>query len=326
MKQKINELEAIVLKISEMVKNRRIISIEIVPPRRGEDVDKIYRTLDKLMNYDISFINITRHPVEVDYIEYEDRIIKVQKVKRPGTIGLTAALMNRYDVDVVPHLVCTGINKFEMEDMLIDLSIMGVDNVFVIRGESSNNAGKNLKGDYKYAVELVNQINDLNNGRYLYATAKPTNFCIGVAGYPEKHYESPNIEVDLKFLKQKVDAGAEYIITQMVFDAQVYKIFVDRCKDYGINVPIIPGIKPVVSKNSVFNIPKNFFVSIPHKFVELMDEAKSKEEEFNIGISFTIELVEKLIDYGAPGIHIFTMGRGEESCEVIKHTESILRK
>ncbi len=135
-----------------------------------------------------------------------------------------------------------------------------------------------------------------------------------------------NLQIYLKFLKQKVDAGAEYIITQMVFDAQVYKIFVDRCKDYGINVPIIPDIKPVVSKNSVFNIPKNFFVSIPHKFVELMDEANIKEEEFNIGISFTIELFEKLINYGPPGIHIFTMGRGEESCEVIKHTESILRK
>ncbi|XEY08798.1 methylenetetrahydrofolate reductase [Fervidobacterium pennivorans subsp. carthaginiensis] len=313
------------MKITEMVKEKRIISIEIIPPKRGEDVENIYRTLDKLMRYDISFINITRHPVEVDYIEYEGRIIKVHKVKRPGTIGLTAALMNRYRIDVVPHLVCVGMSKFEMEDMLIDLDIMGVDNVFVIRGETTSGVGNYNKGDYKYAVDLVEQIKDLNMGKYLYTEAKPTNFCVGVAGYPEKHYESPNIETDLKFLKQKVDAGADYIITQMVFDADIYKNFVERCRSIGINVPIIPGVKPVVSKNSVFNIPKKFFVTIPQRFVEAIDNAKTKEEEFNVGIRFTVELVEKLIEYGAPGIHIFTMGRGEESCEVIKHTQSILK-
>jgi len=313
------------LKVTEMVREKRIISIEIIPPKRGEDVENIYRTLDKLMNYDISFINITRHPVEVDYIEYEGRIIKVHKVKRPGTIGLTAALMNRYRIDVVPHLVCVGMSKFEMEDMLIDLDIMGVDNVFVIRGETASSVEKSNKGDYKYAVDLVEQIKDLNMGKYLYTEAKPTNFCVGVAGYPEKHYESPNMETDLKFLKQKVDAGADYIITQMVFDADIYKNFVERCRSIGINVPIIPGVKPVVSKNSVFNIPKKFFVTIPQRFVEAIDNAKTKEEEFNVGIRFTVELVEKLIEYGAPGIHIFTMGRGEESCEVIKHTQSILK-
>ncbi len=313
------------MKVTEMVREKRIISIEIIPPKRGEDVENIYRTLDKLMNYDISFINITRHPVEVDYIEYEGRIIKVHKVKRPGTIGLTAALMNRYRIDVVPHLVCVGMSKFEMEDMLIDLDIMGVDNVFVIRGETALSVEKYNKGDYKYAVDLVEQIKDLNMGKYLYTEAKPTNFCVGVAGYPEKHYESPNMETDLKFLKQKVDAGADYIITQMVFDADIYKNFVERCRSIGINVPIIPGVKPVVSKNSVFNIPKKFFVTIPQRFVEAIDNAKTKEEEFNVGIRFTVELVEKLIEYGAPGIHIFTMGRGEESCEVIKHTQSILK-
>jgi 5,10-methylenetetrahydrofolate reductase len=318
-------LEVGKLKVTEMVKERRIISIEIIPPKRGEDVENIYRTLDKLMNYDISFISITRHPVEVDYIEYEDKIVKVHKVKRPGTLGLTAALMNRYRIDVVTHLICVGMSKFEMEDMLIDLDIMGVDNVFVIRGETASSVENYNKGDYKYAVELVRQIKDLNMGKYLYTSAKPTNFCVGVAGYPEKHYESPNLETDLKFLKQKVDAGAGYIITQMVFDAQVYKDFVERCRSIGINVPIIPGVKPVVSKSSVFNIPKKFFVTIPQRFVEAIDNAKTKEEEFKVGIRFTVELVEKLIEYGAPGIHIFTMGRGEESCEVIKHTQSILK-
>lgn len=313
------------LKVSEIVKEKRIISIEIIPPKRGENVENIYKSLDKLMKYDISFINITRHPVAVDYIEHEDRIIKVQKVKRPGTIGLTAALMNRYKIDVVPHLVCVGMNKFEMEDTLIDLDIMGVDNVFVIRGETDQNNGSYTKGDYRYAVDLVQQIRDLNSGKYLYTKAKPTNFCIGVAGYPEKHYESPNAETDLKFLKQKVDAGADYIITQMVFDAEVYKSFVERCRMVGIDVPIIPGIKPVVSKSSVFNIPKKFFVNIPQKLVEAIDNAKTKEEEFRIGIGFTVELVEKLIEYGAPGIHVFTMGRGEESCEVIKFAQSIIK-
>lgn len=303
------------MKIVEKLKNEVIVSIEIIPPKRGEDVEKIFATLDKLMDYNISFINITRHPSEIDYLETENGIIKVQKIKRPGTIGLTAALMKRYNIDVVPHLVCKGMNKFEMEDILIDLSIMGVENVFVVRGEEVKSVAKS---DYKYASDLVKQISDMNNGRYLYTEAKPTNFCIGVAGYPEKHFEAPNLDVDLRFLKQKVDNGADFIITQMVFDAAIYEKFVEKSRSMGINIPIIPGVKPVVSKKSIYSIPKKFFVNIPQKFVEEMEEANSETEEFEIGVRFTVELIKNLLEKDAPGVHIFTMGRGEEVCKVLK--------
>jgi len=311
------------VKIPEKLKEGKVISIEIVPPKRGEDVENIYRALDKLMKYNISFVNITRHPVEIEYIEHDNQIIKVPKVKRPGTIGLTAAIMKRYDVDVVPHIVCIGMNKYEIEDLLIDLSIMGVDNVFVIRGDVDERF-INTKSDYKYAYQLVSQINEMNSGRYLYTQAKPTDFCIGVAGYPEKHYEAPNFETDLRFLKQKVGNGADFVITQMVFSAEVYKSFVERCRSEGINVPIIPGVKPLVNKKSLYMVPKRFFVSIPQSFVEALENARSKEEEYNVGIKFSLKLIEALFESGAPGVHLFTMGRGDEICEIMKEIENVL--
>lgn len=311
------------MKIPEKLKEGKVISIEIIPPKRGEDVENIYRALDKLMKYNISFVNITRHPVEIEYIEHDNQIIKVPKVKRPGTIGLTAAIMKRYDVDVVPHIVCIGMNKYEVEDLLIDLSIMGVDNVFVIRGDVDERF-VNTKSDYKYAYQLVSQINEMNSGRYLYTQAKPTDFCIGVAGYPEKHYEAPNFETDLRFLKQKVGNGADFVITQMVFSAEVYKSFVERCRSEGINVPIIPGVKPLVNKKSLYMVPKRFFVSIPQSFVEALENARSKEEEYNVGIKFSLKLIEALFESGAPGVHLFTMGRGDEICEIMKEIENVL--
>lgn len=311
------------MKIPEKLKEGKVISIEIVPPKRGEDVENIYRALDKLMKYNISFVNITRHPVEIEYIEHDNQIIKVPKVKRPGTIGLTAAIMKRYDVDVVPHIVCIGMNKYEIEDLLIDLSIMGVDNVFVIRGDVDERF-VNTKSDYKYAYQLVNQIKEMNSGRYLYTQAKPTDFCIGVAGYPEKHYEAPNFETDLRFLKQKVGNGADFVITQMVFSAEVYKSFVERCRSEGINVPIIPGVKPVVNKKSLYMVPKRFFVNIPQSFVEDLENARSKEEEYKVGIIFSLKLIESLFESGAPGVHLFTMGRGDEICEIMKEIENVL--
>ncbi|MEN3042116.1 MAG: methylenetetrahydrofolate reductase, partial [Fervidobacterium sp.] len=177
------------MKVVEKIKTGKIVSIEIIPPRRGEDVEKIFSTLDRLLRYNISFINITRHPIEIDFLETDSGIVKIQKVKRPGTIGLTAALMKRYNIDVVPHIICKGMSKFELEDILIDLSIMGVENIFVVRGEE---VGFNpMVSDYKFASELVKQISNMKKGKYLYTSAKPVDFCIGVAGYPEKHFEAP---------------------------------------------------------------------------------------------------------------------------------------
>lgn len=307
------------MKIVDKILRQKVLSVEIIPPKKGEDVEEIFKTLDKLLRFDISFVNITRHPVEVEYIELGDRIEKVYKMKRPGTVGLTAALLRRYgdEIEVVPHLICKGMNKFETENLLIDLWIMGVENVFVVRGEETKTP---QKGDYTYSYELVEQIAKMNEGKYLYMDIpeRKTNFCIGVAGYPEKHFESPNLDEDIYFLKRKIDAGAHFVITQMVFDADVYADFVKRCRKVGIDVPILPGVKPVVSLKSVYTIPKKFFVNIPQSFLERIKDARTETEEFEIGVNFTVELINGLLEKGAPGVHLFTMGRGKETCEVLK--------
>lgn len=307
------------MKVVEKVARERVVSIEIIPPKRGENVQEIFSVLDELLKFNISFVSITRHPVEVEYVESGGRIEKIQRVKRPGTLGLTAALMRRYGIDVVPHIICKGMARHEIENLLIDLWIMGVENIFVVRGEETNDPEK---GDYRYAYELVRQASEMNKGRYLHAEVPEmrTDFCIGVAGYPEKHYEAPNLEEDVKALKLKVESGASFVITQMVFDAGIYRAFVDRCRAAGIDVPIIPGVKPLVSLKSIYSIPKRFFVTIPQRFVEKMKEARSPEEEFRIGVRETSRLIDELLDAGAPGIHIFTMGRGKETRAVLEAT------
>lgn len=304
-----------IMRVTERIKESQILSIEILPPNRGQSIDEIYRVLDSLMVFSIDFVNITRHAPEMTYIELPDRIIKVPKVKRPGTVGLTAVLMNRYKINVVPHVLCFGMNKYEIEDMLIDLHLIGVENVFVVRGEYENESDFDEKDTYKHAAELVKQISKMNRGEYLYPceNAQPTNFCIGVAGYPEKHFESPNMQEDLKHLKEKIDSGADYIITQMVFDFEVYRNFLELARQWGINVPIIPGIKPIVNLKSIYSIPKKFFVNIPQSFLVQMQEARTSKEEFEIGTRYMAKLAEKLLSFGAPGIHIFTMGRGQSA-------------
>lgn len=314
------------MKVTDKIKQGRIISIEVLPPDRGHSAEDIFKAVDELItDYPISFINVTRHAAETTYVELEDgTIVKVPKVKRPGTVGLTAALMKRYSVDVVPHVLCRGMNKFELEDLLIDLHLIGAQNVFAIRGEYENAEGEskqeNNKDYHTYAVELVQQIAHMNKGHYLYQKESTmcTDFCIGVAGYPEKHFEAPNLEEDMKHLKEKVEAGANYIITQMIFDFDVYKDFVERARSIGINVPIIPGIKPVVSLKSIYSIPRKFFVNIPHAFLEKMQEAKSSKEEFEVGTAFMASLVEKLLSWGAPGIHLFTMGKSKSAKALLK--------
>lgn len=303
------------MKVTERISKGQILSIEILPPSRGQSIDEIYQVLDSLMIFPINFINVTRHAPQMTYLELSDRIIKVPKVKRPGTVGLTAALMNRYKIDVVPHVLCFGMDKYQIEDMLIDLHLIGVENVFVIRGEYEDSTESEDKDTYKHAVDLVRQISRMNNGEYLYPceNARPTDFCIGVAGYPEKHFESPNLQEDLKHLKEKIDSGANYVITQMVFDFDVYKDFVEMSRELGIKVPIIPGIKPIVNLKSIYSIPKKFFVNIPHAFLLQMQQARSPKEEFEIGTKFMAKLAERLLSFGAPGIHIFTMGKGQST-------------
>jgi len=301
------------MKVTEKIKQGPILSVEILPPERGQNLEEIFLVLDKLLDFPVDFVSVTRHPPETTYLELPDRIIKVPRVKRPGSTGITAALLHKYKIDVIPHVLCYGLNKYELEDMLIDLHLIGVQNVFIIRGEYENHLPLQNQDGYRQALELVRHVAALNRGQYLYPCENPqaTDFCLGVAGYPEKHPESPNLTEDLKVLKAKVEAGAEFVFTQMVFDFEVYKKFVERAAAFSINVPIIPGLKPVVSLKTVYSLPRKFSVTIPEELVNRLQEARTPEEEFRVGTEYMANLVEKLLDYGAPGIHLFTMGKGQ---------------
>ncbi|ABR30595.1 methylenetetrahydrofolate reductase [Thermosipho melanesiensis] len=294
------------------------VSVEVIPPLRGHSIDEIYKVVDKIAPFNPAFISVTKHPAELEYYEVDGRILKLPKVRRPGTMGIVAALKMRYDIDVVPHLTCIGNSKFELEELLIDLDFIGIDNVFVVRGDKKRNVIKK-DGQYEYAYQLVEQIFNMNKGKYLYQNAKKTDFCIGVAGYPEKHFESPNMTEDIKYLKRKIEAGAKFVITQMFFDEKKYIDFVERLKKENITIPIIPGIKPITSYKSAKKLPGTFFIDIPEKLLEDLREAKTEKEEFFVGIRHTIKMIEKLREYGIPGIHIFTMSKPDPVLEILKN-------
>jgi methylenetetrahydrofolate reductase (NADPH) len=313
------------MKIVDVInqKDKPILSFEIIPPNRGGNIQDIFEVVDDLMKFSPSFINVTKHANEVEYFEIGMEVNKMIINKRPGTVGISAALKNRYNVDVVPHLICVGFSKYQLEDILIDLHYLGIENIFVVRGDKNKYTFREF-GEHKYACDLVEQVSNLNKGIYVYPTKNTytTNFCIGVAGYPEKHFESPNLEKDLEYLKLKIDLGAEFIITQMFFDVNYYTSFLDKIRKIGINAPVIPGLKPVVSKKSLYNIPKSFFVNIPKELVEAFDDAKTPKKEFDVGVKHTIKMIEELLLKGAPGVHIFTMGKGDAVKEVLREFQN----
>ncbi len=312
------------MKISDVLGKSEspVISLEFIPPPRGSSVEEVFRAVDYLLDFSPQFVNVTNHPSKIDYKEINGKIVKVPLSKRPGTIGLCAAIKHRYkNLEVVPHLICAGHTKYRLEDILIELNYLGINNVFVIRGDPSydENFGPS-QDEWRYAKELVEQIANMNRGVYLYPieNAVSTDFCIGVAGYPEKHHEAPNLYDNITRLKEKVDAGADYIITQMFFSFEVYKRFVELTRNAGIKVAIIPGIKPVVSSKSLRRIPKRFFVDIPQILLNSMEEAKTPKEEWKVGISYMAKLVDKLLANGAPGVHVFTMGRGKSARSLLE--------
>ena len=252
----------------EKSKGKTLVSFEVLPPLKGGSMQAIFDALDPLMEFNPPFIDVTYHREEFLYNKRESGYYeKVAIRKRPGTVGICASIMHRYGVDAIPHLICGGFSKEETENALIDLAFLGIDNVLALRGDARKFETKFVphpEGN-RHAVDLVNQTKDMNDGVYLDCNIEngaKTNFCIGVAGYPEKHFESPNLNLDLKYLKAKVDAGASYIVTQMFFDNQKYFEFVDACRAVGINVPIVPGIKPVTKKYQLNSIPRNFFIMV----------------------------------------------------------------
>ena len=314
------------MRVTEYLKNNDTtpISFEILPPLKGKSIQSMYRILDQLMEFKPPFINVTYHRAEYKYKLKESGLYeKVYVRKRPGTVGICAAIRYKYKVDAVPHLVCGGFTKSETEDALLDLNYLGIDNVLLLRGDAVKSEGRFIaeeKGN-KNAMELVKQTVNLNKGIYLEEDLQngiKTNFCIGVAGYPEKHTEAPNLKSDMRFLKEKIDAGADYIVTQMFFDNQKYFDFVKACREVGITVPIIPGLKPLTNRNQIYRLPGIFNINLPEDLVNAIENCKTDAAVKQVGIEWTIAQAKALRDFGVPCLHFYTMSLAKTVSKIVK--------
>ena len=292
-----------------------LVSFEVLPPLKGKTISYIYEHLDPLMEFKPSWINVTYHRSEtITRTNLAGIEEKVDVRKRPGTVGICAAIMNHYNIDAVPHIICGGFSKRETEDALIDLQFLGIDNVLVLRGDAEKNQ-KTFVPEHngnKQAIELLQQVVGLNKGEYLdkdILNGSKSNFCMGVAGYPEKHFEAPSMEFDLKRAKEKVDAGAEYIMTQMFFDNKKYFEYVDACRAIGINVPIIPGLKPITNKKQLTILPSIFYVDIPTDLRNAMQAAETEEACEQVGTEWLIQQSKELKAAGVPVLHYYTLGK-----------------
>lgn len=303
---------------------KTLVSFEILPPLKGKTIQSIYDHLDPLMEFKPPFINVTYHRSETMFKKKADGTFeKVEVRKRPGTVAICAALKNHYNVDTVPHLICGGFTKRDTEDALIDLNFLGIDNVLVLRGDAAKNEAnfEPEPGGHAYAVDLLKQVVDLKNGIYQEEDIKnggKPDFCIGTAGYPEKHFEAPNLETDLMHLKAKVDAGADYIMTQMFFNNQKFFEFVENCRSIGIKVPIIPGLKPITNKKQLSILPKIFHVDIPTALSSAIISAKTDEAVEQIGTEWLIQQSKELKAFGVPVLHYYTLGKPKVIYNVVK--------
>lgn len=306
------------MKITEHINGsggKTLFSFEILPPLKGKSIQSIYEGIDPLMEFKPSFIDVTYHREDFIYKNRQDgSLVKVATKKRPGTVAICAAILNRYKVDPVPHLICGGFTKEDTENALIELGFLGIDNVLALRGdtrksESFFNPEPNGNAN---ALDLIHQIQNMNNGIYLdeeLKDAEETSFCVGAAGYPEKHHDAPNMESDLRFLKRKVEMGASFIVTQMFFDNAKYFAFVAKCREAGINVPIIPGIKPLASIKQLMTLPKIFHIDIPDELSREVEKCKTNEQAKEIGIEWCVAQCKELIQQKAPVLHFYTMGK-----------------
>jgi methylenetetrahydrofolate reductase (NADPH) len=315
------------MKVIDHLKNSKktLFSFELLPPLKGHNINLIYKSIDPLLEFNPSFINITYHQEEVVYKKHESGLLEKKSIrKRPGTVAISAAIKYKYSsVDVVPHLICGGFTKADTEYALIDFHYLGINNILALRGDppKSQRAFAPEKSGNSYASELVTQITNMNKGQYLdeeMENTTPTDFCVGVAGYPEKHIESPNLNTDLNFLKLKVDAGAEYIITQMFFDNQKYFDFVKKCREHGILVPIIPCLKPITTLHDIKALPQIFNIDIPEELVKELHKCKTNEDAFHAGIEWAIQQSRELVNFGVPVLHYFTIGISENIRQIAK--------
>lgn len=314
------------MKVIEIIKEAKstVFSFELLPPLKGNDVSRLYKTIESLTEFDPKYINITTHRDEVEFKEQKDgSIVKRTVRKRPGTVAIAASIQHRYGIPVVPHILCGGFTKSETEHVLIDLNFMGIDNVLALRGDGvkGQHVFKPTENGHKNATELVSQIKDLGNGKYLDQDLKnntPLDFCVGVAGYPEKHFEAPNMKQDMAYLKQKVDGGADYIVTQMFFDNRVYYDFVDKCRAAGITIPIIPGIKPINMVNQLTVLPKIFSIDLPQELSLELAKCKNNEEARRVGTEWAIYQSKDLVGHNVPSLHIYTYGVSDNVKEIVK--------
>lgn len=301
---------------------KTLFSFEILPPLKGKGIEAIYASIEPLLEFNPSFINVTYHREEYKYKQVKDDLLqKVSIRRRPGTVGICAAIMYKYGIDAVPHLICGGFSKEETESALIDLQFLGIDNVLALRGDPIPGEKHFVpeRGGHAYASDLVRQISSINKGNYLHEDIEnesKSDFCVGVAGYPEKHFEAINVKTDLRYLKQKVDAGADYIITQIFYDNAKYFDFVKRCRQAGIDVPIIPGLKPLTRKSHIQFIPKTFNIDFPDELGNKLFKCKDDDDVYKAGVEWSVKQAKELIEANVPVVHFYTMGRSKAVREI----------
>ena len=303
---------------------KTLISFEVLPPKKGENIHTLFSNIEPLMEFKPPFIDVTYHREEYVYRHHPNGLLEKKTVRRrPGTVGICAAIKNRFDVDTVPHLICGGFSKEETENALIDLHFLGIDSVLALRGDPIKSEGvfKAEPDGHAYASDLIGQMANLNKGEYLdqeQDEAWATDFCIGTAGYPEKHFEAPNYNSDIRYLKHKMDRGADYVVTQMFFDNDEFFRFENLCREAGITVPIIPGLKPLTTKAQLTMLPRSFYLNLPEPLVEAVSQCRDNEAVRAIGIEWCLNQSRELMAHGVPCLHYYSMGKAESIRRVAK--------
>lgn len=314
------------MSVIEKIKNAKgpLFTFELLPPLKGHSIDRIYSAIDRLVEFNPAYINFTSHRNEITYFERPDGLLEKKIIRiRPGTIAIAAAVKYKYNITVVPHILCGGFSREETENALIEMNFLGIDDVLALRGDPPKGTRRFLpeKDGHANTFELVRQITNMNKGKYLESSLEdntPTKFCVGVAAYPEKHFEAPNRQIDIEYLKHKVDAGAEYIVTQMFFDNRKYFRFIDECRKAGITIPIIPGIKPISALNDIKLIPQAFHIDLPNDLVTSVQKCNTDKEAREVGIEWTTMQSKELLKEGVPGIHYYTLGRSDNVARIVK--------
>lgn len=306
------------MKVIEHIKNangKTLFSFEIIPPKKGTHIQELYNNIDPLMEFNPPFIDVTTSREEIIDLPRENGLFERKITRmRPGTVGICAALQYKYNVDAIPHILCGGFTKEETEYVLVDCDYLGLDNVMALRGDAMKREQyfNPSEGGNHYAKDLVKQISDLRKGKYLHETIEAphkASFCIGVAGYPEKHMEAPSMESDLRRLKEKVDAGANYVVTQMFFDNRKYFDFVKKAREIGVTVPIIPGIKPIAVKRHLNILPQVFKLDLPDTLISEIEKCSTNKAIRQVGIEWTVHQSKELIQAGVPVLHYYSMGK-----------------